>query len=100
MLLLKGNIARGRIPAQSEYRACAKPLILIIARRCDYGLEDTPLLLIYLIKKDGGKGKNGRVPLNAHEDIVGISVIVSGESIGKSHARTLQIKMGPSSEVH
>ena len=72
----------------------------LIARRCDYGLEDTPLLLIYLIKKDGGKGKNGRVPLNAHEDIVGISVIVSGESIGKSHARTLQIKMGPSSEVH
>lgn len=71
----------------------------LISRRCDYGLEDTPLLLIYLIKKDGGKEKSGRKSLNAHEDIVGISVIVSGESIGNSHARTLQIKMGPNSEV-
>lgn len=71
----------------------------LISRRCDYGLEDTPLLLIYLIKKDGGKEKSGREPLNAHEDIVGISVIMSGDSIGESHARTLQITMGPNSEV-
>ena len=70
----------------------------IISRRSEFNLGDTPLLLIYLIKKDGGKPRRGRLALDACEDIVGISIIVPGDSIGNSHARSLRIVL-PNAEV-
>jgi hypothetical protein len=64
----------------------------IISKRCDFGLQDKPLLLIYRIKKDGGVPKtSNRFKMNADEDIIGISIIVSGDSIGETHAKSLRI---------
>ena len=64
----------------------------IISKRCDFQLQDKPLLIIYRIKKDGGipKTKN-RFQLNSISDIIGISIIVSGDSIGETHAKSLRI---------
>ena len=64
----------------------------IISKRCDFGLQDKPLLLIYRIKKDGGVPKtSNRFKMKADEDIIGISIIVSGDSIGETHAKSLRI---------
>lgn len=64
----------------------------IISKRCNFGLEDNPLLLIYRIKKDGGEPKTkNRLKMNADVDIIGISIIVSGDSIGETHAKSLRI---------
>mgnify|MGYP002766801771 FL=1 len=69
----------------------------IISERCNFGLEDKSLLLIYRIKKDGGvpqkRSEHLREKMDAQRDIIGISIIVSGESIGESHAKTLRIRM-------
>ena len=70
----------------------------IISERCNFQLEDIPLLLIYRIKKDGGvpqkRSAGVREQLNLSEDIIGISIIVSGDSVGETHAKSLRIKMG------
>lgn len=64
----------------------------IISKRCDFCLQDKPLLLIYRIKQDGGDPKTkNRFKMNAVEDIIGISIIVSGDSIGETHAKSLRI---------
>lgn len=64
----------------------------IISKRSLFNLEDTPLLLIYRIKKDGGTPQtSNREKLNLSNDLIGISIIVSGDSIGESHARSLRI---------
>ena len=69
----------------------------IISERSKFGLEDKPLLLIYRIKKDGGipqkRSIKRRKQMDAQCDIVGISIIVSGDSIGESHAKSLRIRM-------
>ena len=67
----------------------------IISERCSFGLEDKPLLLIYRIKKDGGvpqkRSINTREQLDLAQDIIGFSIIVSGDSIGETHAKSLRI---------
>lgn len=68
----------------------------IISKRSSVNLEDKPLLLIYRIKKDGGTPRansSHREKLNTVCDIIGISIIVSGDSIGESHAKSLRIKI-------
>ena len=68
----------------------------IISERSKLNLGDTPLLLIYRIKKDGGTPRANskrRSRMNAECDIIGISIIVSGYSIGESHAKSLRIKI-------
>ena len=68
----------------------------IISERAKLNLADTPLLLIYRIKRDGGTPRANsthREQLNTICDIIGISIIVSGDSIGESHAKSLRIKM-------
>lgn len=80
-------------PQQLEdYRNTRKNGKDIISKRCDFQLQDKPLLLIYRIKKDGGvpKTKN-RLRMDSISDIVGISIIVSGDSIGETHAKSLRI---------
>lgn len=66
----------------------------IILKRSEFGLQDKPLLLLYRIKKDGGvpRTKN-RFRMNVHTDIIGISIIVSGNSIGETHAKSLRIAL-------
>ena len=66
----------------------------IIAKRSLFNLDDTPLLLIYRIKGDGGTpkaGTTGREKLDLKFDIIGISIIVSGNSIGGNHAKSIRI---------
>ena len=66
----------------------------IITKRSRFNLEDTPLLLLYRIKKDGGiprAGTKSREKLDLKSDIIGISIIVSGNSIGGNHARSIRI---------
>lgn len=66
----------------------------IIARRCEFNLEDKPLLLIYGIKRNGGMPRtSSRCAMNTMCDIVGISIIISGDSIGESHAKSIRIKI-------
>ena len=75
-----------------EFKKTRKNGKNINSKRCDFGLQDKPLLLIYRIKKDGGEPKTkNRLKMNAIDDIIGISIIVSGDSIGETHAKSLRI---------
>lgn len=65
----------------------------IVAKRSQIGLDDIPLLLLYRIKKDGGEDKKARNKMNADYDIIGISIIVSGDSIGGNHAKSIRINI-------
>lgn len=68
----------------------------IISKRAKLNLADSPLLLIYRIKKDGGTPRANsthRERLHTECDIIGISIIVPGDSIGESHAKSLRIKI-------
>ncbi len=80
-----------------HFKSVCKTRKDIISERCSFGLEDKPLLLIYRIKKDGGipqkRSEHLREKMDAQSDIIGISIIVSGESVGESHAKTLRIRM-------
>ena len=71
----------------------------IVSKRSRLKLDDNPLLLIYCIKKDGGKDKIRRIKMDADYDIIGISIIVSGDGIGGNHARSIRINMPDLSEV-
>ena len=78
----------------AEFKKTRKNGKNIISQRSRLGLEDRPLLLIYRIKKDGGDPKTkNRLRMDAADDIVGISIIVSGDSIGETHAKSLRIMM-------
>jgi len=82
---------------QQEYlKKVCKERKDIIAARSELNLADNPLLLIYRVKKDGGTPRANsthRVRLAEVCDIIGISIIVPGDSIGESHAKTLRIKI-------
>lgn len=84
---------------KEKFRKTRKNGKEIISKRSEFGLEDKPLLLVYRIKKDGGTPKSKlRERMNVTEDIIGISIIVSGDSIGESHARTLRVKLSSAQE--
>lgn len=70
----------------------------IIAKRSQIGLDDFPLLLLYRIKKDGGEAKKLREKMDADYDIIGISIIVSGDGIGGNHAKSIRINIPKQSE--
>ena len=70
----------------------------IVAKRSQIGLDDFPLLLLYRIKKDGGEEKKARHKMNADHDIIGISIIVSGDGIGGNHAKSIRINIPKQSE--
>ena len=93
-LLKRGNLTEEQ---RIHFKSVCKTRKDIISERCNFGLEDKPLLLIYRIKKDGGvpqkRSEHLREKMDAQRDIIGISIIVSGESIGESHAKTLRIRM-------
>ncbi len=71
----------------------------IVSKRSRLKLDDIPLLLIYCIKKDGGKDKIRRMKMDADSDIIGMSIIVSGDGIGGNHARSIRINIPDISEV-
>lgn len=71
----------------------------IVSKRSKLQLDDIPLLLIYRIKKDGGETKVRRLKMDADYDIIGMSIIISGDGIGGNHARSIRINIPKHSEV-
>lgn len=67
----------------------------IISARSSLGVEDVPLLLLYCVDKNRGKDtKSGtKTKLNSSFDIIGFSVIVSGESSGEGHAKAVTVRL-------
>lgn len=65
----------------------------LISARGAVGLSDIPLLLLYRIDKDQGKDTKTREKIASSEDVIGFSVIVPGESVGKSHVKSVRVKM-------
>ena len=65
----------------------------LISVRGTVGLADVPLLLLYRIDKDQGKTTKTREKIESSEDIIGFSIIVPGESVGKSHVKSVQVKI-------
>ena len=63
--------------------------------RSKFGLDNTPQLVIYIIKKDSKprEGSKTRFPLNAVEDIAGFSINIPGERQGRSAVRSVRIQM-------
>ena len=63
--------------------------------RSKYGLEHTPQLVIYLIKKDSMPREDSktRFPLNAVENIAGFSINIPGERKGRSAVRSISIRI-------
>ena len=71
----------------------------IVSKRSKLQLDDIPLLLIYRIKKDGGQTKVCRLKMDADYDIIGMSIIISGDGIGGNHAKSIRISIPKQSEV-
>ena len=71
----------------------------LVSERSKLGLENNPLLLIYRIKRDGGETKKRRIQMNSDYDIIGISIIISGDGIGGNHAKSIRISIPDSIEV-
>lgn len=65
----------------------------LISVRGTIGLEDIPLLLLYRISKDQGKDTKTREKIGSTEDVIGFSIIVPGDSIGKSHVKSVRVKI-------
>ena len=67
----------------------------LISRRCDLGLKDTPLLLIYCIDKQGGQDSplGRKIKMCSLEDIIGFSIIIPGESDGSTHAKSITVEI-------
>ena len=65
----------------------------LISVRGDIGLGDVPLLLLYRIDKDQGKDTKTRQKINSSEDVIGFSIIVPGESVGKSHIKSVWVNI-------
>lgn len=67
----------------------------IISARGGMGAEDTPLLLLYRIDKERGKDTKAgtKTKLNSAADIIGFSIIVPGEPSGKTHAKSVTVKL-------
>lgn len=65
----------------------------LVSVRGAIGLSDTPLLLLYRIDKDQGNDTKTREKISSTEDVIGFSVIIPGESIGKSHVKSVRVKI-------
>ena len=66
------------------------------AARCDFGLEDTPLLLLYRIDNESvptEKEKGTRSALDTKVDVIGYAIIVPGEKVSNNYASALAIAM-------
>ena len=67
----------------------------IISARGGMGVEDIPLLLLYRIDKERGKDTKAgtKTKLNSAADIIGFSIIVAGEPSGKTHAKSVTVRL-------
>ena len=74
------------------YSNCKKEKKDLIEKRSLLGLKDKPLLLIYTINKSGSQSVDERKRMDALENIVGFSIVISGEK-NENPVQTVQIKL-------
>ena len=81
-------------PAQSIVLATAlKNKKNLIAVRHELGLGDMPLLLLYRIDQHKGKDSKYRAKIESVHDIIGFSIIVSGEEVSSDYVKTIHVKI-------
>ena len=64
----------------------------LIAVRHTLGLGDVPLLLLYRIDKSKGKDSKYRTKIGSVHDIIGFSIIISGEEVSSDYVKTIHVK--------
>ncbi len=65
----------------------------IISARASFGLEDIPLLLLYMVDHSQGTDSKTRSKIQSSKDIIGFAIVIAGESSGGSHAKTLVVRL-------
>ena len=65
----------------------------LIGLRCEMGMQDFPLLLLYRIDKDKGKDSAYRTKIGTVCDIIGFSIVVSGQQASSDYVKTVQVRM-------
>lgn len=65
----------------------------LITARYELGLKDVPLLLLYRIDRDKGKESKYRMRIESQQDIIGFSIIVSGEEVNPDYVKTVHVKI-------
>jgi hypothetical protein len=64
----------------------------LMGLRYEMGLGDVPLLLLYRMDHTKGNETKFRTKLGSKHDIIGFSIIVSGQETTKDYVKTVQIK--------
>ncbi len=64
----------------------------LIRLRYEMGLSDVPLLLLYRIDKGKGKESRYRVPIGTLYDIIGFSIVISGQETSNDYVKTVHVK--------
>ena len=62
------------------------------------GMEEVPLLILYIIDKNSvpqnrGKGMTNRAPLNSSEDLVGLSIRIPGVKNNSSYTDYVSVNL-------
>ena len=64
----------------------------LLAVRHKLGLGDVPLLLLYRIDQNKGKDSKYRTKIGSVHDIIGFSIIISGEEVSSDYVKTIHVK--------
>ena len=64
----------------------------LISFRYEMGLGDVPLLLIYRIDHNKGNVSKYREQIGTDNDIIGFSIVVSGESASNDYVKTVHVR--------
>jgi len=73
----------------TERKKSGKDLIKL---RYEMGLKDVPLLLLYRIDCKKGKEMKYRTKIGTNEDIIGFSIVISGQETNTDYIRTVQVR--------
>lgn len=65
----------------------------LISVRHKLGLGDKPLLLLYRIDRNKGKVSKYRTKIESIYDIIGFSIIISGEAVSSDYVKTIHVKI-------
>lgn len=64
----------------------------LVRLRDDLGMGDIPLLLLYRIDKSKGKESKYRTGIQTEHDIIGFSIVISGQDMGADYVKTVQVR--------
>lgn len=64
----------------------------LVQLRYELGMEDIPLLLLYRIDKNKGKDSKYRARIQTEYDIIGFSIVISGQDTGTDYVKTVQVR--------